>query len=259
MSLFAQLQRWLSGAPARTPQDLPDATWRRIEQALPFLDYLPAEARPRLRAMALEFLAQKEFHGADDFKLGDEILLSIALQACLPVLNLGLSHYRHWIGVVVYPGDFVVKSKVRDEAGVVHEGAEPRLGEAWQGGPVILSWQPHHQGQGSNVVIHEFAHALDMANGVADGFPPLRAGMSRAQWSRSFSKAYDSLCRHLDLGLPTSIDPYAAENPAEFFAVASEAFFEIPLALRANYAEVYAQMALLYGVDPAEGAAALEP
>lgn len=259
MSLLSHLQRWLSGTPARAPGNLPDATWAKIERALPFLDYLPGEARPRLRAMALAFLAEKEFYGAQDFELNDEILLSIALQASLPVLNLGLSHYRHWVGVVVYPGDFLVERDVRDEFGVVHKTAETHLGEAWQGGPVIVSWQPQHLGHGSNVVIHEFAHALDMANGVADGFPPLRTDMSRTQWSRSFNTAYDSLCRHLDLGLPTAIDPYAAENPAEFFAVASEAFFETPLTLRASYPAVYAEMVLLYDLDPAAGAAALEP
>ncbi len=259
MNLLARLQRWLSGTPAHTPQDLPDATWKRVEQALPFLDFLPAEARPRLRTMALAFLAQKEFHGADEFELSDEILLSIALQACLPVLNLGLSHYRDWVGVVVYPGDFLVEREVRDDAGVVHATAETHLGEAWQGGPVIISWQPQHAGAGTNVVIHEFAHALDMSNGAADGFPPLRASMSREQWARVFSAAYASLCRHVDRGLPTMLDPYASTHPAEFFAVASEAFFETPLSLRASYPEVYAQMALLYEVDTAQGAAALEP
>lgn len=259
MSLLTRLQRWIGGQPARTPNDLPDATWQHVERALPFLDFLPAEARPRLRTMALEFLAQKEFHGADDFELTDEILLSIALQACLPVLNLGLSHYRGWIGVVVYPGDFLVERDVRDDIGVVHKTAETHLGEAWPGGPVIVSWQPQHAGPATNVVIHEFAHALDMSNGAADGFPPLRPGMSREHWARSFSNAYASLCRHVDRGLPTMLDPYASTHPAEFFAVASEAFFETPLALRTSYPEVYAQMALLYDLDTAAGAAALEP
>ena len=251
--MLDRIQLWLGGAPAEEP---PTARWEAIERDLPCLDCLPAEARPRLRRMARDFIAQKQFYGAHGFALDDDILLSIALQACLPVLNLGLERYRHWIGIVVYDGDFVVEREVVDEDGIVHSGPDILQGEAWHGGPVILAWDAAAP-PGCNVVIHEFAHSLDMANGEADGFPPLRAGMSRDAWSNAFSRAYDDLCRRVDHDLDTALDPYASEHPAEFFAVASEAFFETPLDLREAYPAVYAQLAAFYGLDTAAGEAAL--
>ena len=253
--MLDRIQLWLGGAPAEEP---PTARWEAIERDLPCLDCLPAEARPRLRRMARDFIAQKQFYGAHGFALDDDILLSIALQACLPVLNLGLERYRHWIGIVVYDGDFVVEREVVDEDGIVHSGPDILQGEAWHGGPVILAWDAAAP-PGCNVVIHEFAHTLDMANGEADGFPPLRAGMSRAAWAQAFNTAYTDLCHRVDHDLETVLDPYASEHPAEFFAVASEAFFETPLDLRDGYPAVYAQLATLYGLDPAAGEAVPEP
>ncbi len=248
--MLESLQRWFASFAEADSVVVPDALWTRVEADLPCLRYLPRHALTHLRELATQFLARKEFHGAHGMVLSDEIMLAIALQACLPILRTGIDSYDHWVGIVVYPGDFLVDHEVPDENGIVHSGARPLLGEAWDGGPVIVSW---HAGglSGANVMIHEFAHTLDMANGAADGFPPLLSDMNRADWASAFSAAYDDLCARIDANRPTALDPYAGEHPAEFFAVASEAFFETPLTLHSAYPAVYAQLAQLFGVDPA--------
>ncbi len=136
--MLDRLRHWLGLS--RPLPEVTDAQWARVEATLPFLDYLEPSDRPRLRQMALEFLACKQFHGAHDFELRDDMLLSIALQASLPVLNIGLDAYKGWVGVVVYAGDFIIPRREYDEAGVVHEYDVEALGEAWEGGPVLLSW-----------------------------------------------------------------------------------------------------------------------
>jgi Mlc titration factor MtfA (ptsG expression regulator) len=233
---------------------VPPPLWARVEAMLPFLDFLDAEARPRLRELARGFLVEKEFYGAHGLELTDEMLLAIALQACLPILNIGLAAYRGWVGVVVYPGDFIIPRREIDENGVVHEYDAEVLGEAWEGGPVLVSW--HDDGDapaGVNVVIHEFAHKLDMANGNVDGLPILPPGMSRAAWANAFIHAYEHFCDAVDAGEETLLDPYGAESPAEFFAVASEAFFETPCRLEAELPAIYEQLRGFYRLDPAAG------
>jgi len=232
--------------------------WTWVESDLPFFDFVPAELRPRLRQIATGILRSKEFHGAQGLEVTDRMMLSIALQASLLVLRLGEASYRGWVGIVIYPGDFVIPRSVMDEDGVVHEYEEPVLGEAWEGGPVLLSWfPPETRPDALNVVLHEFAHKLDMANGGADGFPLLPPDMDRTAWSESFAYAYADFCQRVDSGEHTAIDPYACESPAEFFAVLSETFFLMPLRLRAEYPQVYALLAELYGIDTAEGEAAV--
>ena len=233
-----------------------EAQWQRVESALPFLGHLTPEERARLRELAVEFVAAKEWHGAQGLALTADMQLAIALQACLPVLHLGLDWYRGWVGISVYPGDFVIPRQTMDEDGVVHEYDDTVLGEAWEGGPVLLSWfeQPADAG-GVNVVIHEFAHKLDMTNGEIDGMPALHAGMTRADWIAAFEPAYEDFCRTVDAadarGEDTALDPYGSEHPAEFFAVMSEAFFETPALLRAEYPAVYEQLQRFYRQDPA--------
>jgi Mlc titration factor MtfA (ptsG expression regulator) len=244
------LRRWL-GRDAERPTVAPEL-WARVEAPLACLAHLGAPDRQRLRELALAFLAEKQFHGANGFELSDAVMLSIALQACLPILNLGLAAYRGWVGVVVYPGDFVIPRRHTDADGVVHEYDDTVLGEAWEGGPVLISWfdDPEDAG-GANVVIHEFAHKLDMANGAVDGLPPLPGDLSRQEWAAGMEAAYEALCRHVDRGLPTFLDPYASQDPAEFFAVASEAFFQEPAGLRAAHPRVYRLLARYYRQDPA--------
>src|SRR5574340_289329 len=246
------LKKWLSlGRGQQGP--VSDAQWRRIEQSLPFVDALPADDRTRLRQLALRFLGEKEMYGAHGMELDNDTRLSIALQACLPILNLGLEYYDGWVGIVVYPGDFVVPRHVTDEDGVVHEYDDAIAGEAWDGGPVLLSWF-HRAGDagGMNVVIHEFAHKVDMLDGPAGGMPPLHAGMSRREWARVWKAAYEDFCRRADADEDVGLDPYAAEQPSEFFAVASEVFFQDPAVLNAAYPEVYRQLKAFYRQDPLE-------
>jgi hypothetical protein len=247
------LRRWWQ-ARRHAAVQVPEPLWQRVEAGLPFLDFLESEDRRRLRELAREFLAAKQFHGAQGLMLTDEIMLAIALQACLPVLRIGLDAYRGWVGVIVYPGDFVIPRREVDAAGVVHEYDDEVLGEAWAGGPVLVSWQGEDSApEGVNVVIHEFAHKLDMANGEVDGLPALPAGMSRKAWADAFSAAYDRFCEQVDAGEETVLDPYGAEAPGEFFAVASESFFETPCLLQREFPAVYAQLAGFYRLDPAAG------
>jgi Mlc titration factor MtfA (ptsG expression regulator) len=225
--------------------------WRATLAALPFLRALSDAERRRLRALVLLFLAEKQFTGARGLALSDPMRVSIAAQACLPVLELGLDAYAGWSGIVVYPGDFRVRVSETDNAGVVHEFDDARAGESWPGGPVILSWDAARHAPDMNVVIHEFAHKLDMANGAADGLPPLHASMDRSAWTEAFRVAYEGFCDAVDRGRETWLDPYAAESPGEFFAVMSEMFFTGPVEARRRYPDVYDQLRLFYRQDPA--------
>jgi hypothetical protein len=229
-----------------------EAQWQAAEYALPFLDRLTADEHRRLRELARQFIADKEWNGAQGLVLTAPIQLSIALQACLPILNLGLDAYRGWVGIVVYPGDFVIPRQMLDEDGIVHEFDDEVLGEAWEGGPVLLSWFADMDEVGDvNIVIHEFAHKLDMGNGEVDGMPALHGEMTRAAWVAAFAPAYEDFCRRIDAGKETAIDPYAAEHPAEFFAVTSEVFFEAPDLLLEEYPAVYEALRRYYRQDPA--------
>ena len=231
---------------------LDEALWRRVTASLPFVQGLTAAEEQRLKDCAVLFLDEKEMHGARGFVLTDAVRLSIAVQACLPILNLGLDAYQGWVGIVVYPGEFKVRREETDASGVVHEYDDELAGEAWPGGPVILSWQDIRLGAaGYNVVIHEFAHKLHMGGGDLDDFPLPHAHMDRERWLAAWDAAYDTFCGQVDRGVDTVIDPYASEQPAEFFAVLSETFFTLPLAVRSLYPELYAQLVLYYKQDPA--------
>jgi MtfA peptidase len=230
---------------------IPDALWRSTTRRLAFIRSLSDQEESRLRGLALLFLAEKELTGVRDIALTDAMRVSIAAQACLLVLELGLDWYAGWRGVVIYPGDFRVRRTETDEAGVVHEWDDDLDGEAMPGGPVVLSWDAAAHDPAMNVVIHEFAHKLDMLNGVADGYPPLHPGMDRRAWTAAFEEAYEGFCDAVERGRHTWLDPYAAEHPSEFFAVISEAFFEDPLETRRRYPDVYAQLERFYRQDPA--------
>jgi hypothetical protein len=223
-----------------------DALWQRATRALTFLP-----RTPKLRELALLFLAEKEFAGAHDLEVTDLMRVSIAAQACTPILELGLDWYAGWHGIVVYPGDFRVRRHEMDEDGVVHEWEDELAGEAMPGGPVVLSWDAAAHDPAINVVIHEFAHKLDMLSGEADGVPPLHAGMDRRAWRAAFDAAYEGFCDALERGKDTWLDPYAAEHPSEFFAVVSEAFFREARETRRRYPEVYEQLVRFYRQDPA--------
>jgi Mlc titration factor MtfA (ptsG expression regulator) len=208
----------------------------------------------RLRALAALFLHDKIFEAAGGMTLAEAVRLRIAALACLPILELGYEAYAGWRTIVVYPGEFVRPRSQFDAIGVMHEWEEVLSGESWDLGPVILSWadvKASGRRDGYNVVIHEMAHKLDMANGQPDGFPPLPRHVDRRAWTREFTAAFEHLNARLDRGEYTEIDPYAAEEPGEFFAVLSEYFFEVPDLVRAEYPAVYELLAAFYGQDPA--------
>ncbi len=252
--MFQTLKNCLRERKARSlEQDISTEQWTIIETRLGLFSHLTPSERQRLRHLALLFLASKQMYGAQGLELNAAMQLSIALQACLPILHLGLEWYEGWVGIIVYPGDFIIPREEMDEFGVVHEFDDIVLGEAWQDGPVLLSWFDEGDGgreEGAQVVLHEFAHKLDMRNGVADGYPPLHAGMSRSAWQAAFLTAFEDFRHRLEQGEKTALDPYAAEAPAEFFAVMSEAFFASPSLLHTEYPDVYAQLEQFYRQSP---------
>ena len=249
--MFAAFKRWRRRRIIERAA-LDPALWRQALERLPFLRGLSDAERERLRQAVILFLHQKSIRGAAGLELDAAMQLLIAVQACLLILNLDIDYYRGWVEVIVYPDEFVPRGEYTDENGVVHTEREPRAGEAWLQGPVILSWADvTPSAAGVNVVIHEFAHKLDMLNGDANGFPPLHRGMSRDAWSQAFGAAYADFCRRVDADEDIAIDPYAAESPGEFFAVMSEAFFEAPHAVAGLYPRVYEQLKLFYRQDPA--------
>jgi Mlc titration factor MtfA (ptsG expression regulator) len=228
------------------------ALWSRVVAAYDFLDDLRAAEQEKLHGLVVNFLAEKELTGAGGMALTDEVSVAIAAQACLPVLELGLDWYEGFLGVVVYPGQFAVRRTELDDDGVMHEWDDELSGEAMPGGPVVLSWEDVGlAGAGYNVVIHEFAHKLDMIHGDADGYPRAHPEMDQEEWHRVLEVTYVRLCDKVDRGRPTPFDEYAAEHPAEFFAVMTEEFFTDPVLLRDEYPTLYRQLVQFYRQDPA--------
>lgn len=275
--------QWLRQLFHRDRPRIPEPLWQTCTARLAFLQRLPAHDLDRLKLLCESLLDRKTFTGAGGLELSDEIAVLIAAQASLPVLNLTLDLYNDMAGIIVYPSEFIVPHAEMDEAGVLHEWVAPVSGEAVDaGGAVILSWEDVEdiESPGYNVVIHEFAHKIDMSDGAANGCPPFLAayhgGIDAQRWQQTFSAAYeDFLVRvdEIDSRLPDDfdiddpfqadqaenlyaalpLDPYAARNPAEFFAVASEAFFVLPEPLAASYPEVYRLLARYYRQNPLQG------
>ena len=244
---------WRNRTLTRARARLGPGVWSRTRDRLPLLAGLNSEESLRLRDLALLFLNDKAIEEVEGVSLDESMRLRLALQACLPILNLGLDWYRGWYAVIVYPNEFAPKHEWVDENGLVWVASESMSGEAWEQGPVILSWTDVEAGDrrdGYNLVVHELSHKLDMRDGRANGHPPLHAGMSDDAWSKTFNHAYADMVRRLDGGEETPIDPYATQSPAEFFAVVSEAFFELPHMLDIQYPEVYRQLRDFYRQDP---------
>lgn len=251
-------QRWLARreAAALARRAIPDEVWQRTLVRLPFLRRLPADDLAALRRMCSLFLDRKEFHAAGRLRLTDDMVVAVAAQACLPVLKLGLERYDGFVGIVMHPDQVLAQREVTDEDGVVHRYGELLAGEAMAGGPVMLSWRDVRAAGRSaadayNVVIHEFAHVLDMADGVADGVPPLPPGLSAAEWQRVLSAEYEAFVARVDAGAETALDPYGAQAPDEFFAVASEAFFVAPEGMKDEHPALYRVFVGFYRQDPA--------
>ena len=238
------------------PVAIDDAAWARTLTRSALFERLDPDHRIRLRDACAHFLARKTFSAAGGHVLDDDQCLAIAALACLPVVDLGIDWLDGWRDVIVYPGGFRVRREHHDEhSGVVTEGDDELIGEAWERGPVVLSWadvaadldQPF---EGLNVVIHEIAHKLDMLDGAMNGVPRLPATVARGEWIATMQAAYDDLVRRVDAGEDTAIDPYAAEAPDEFFAVACEQFFSAPDVLVAAYPAAAALMSRLFEPGP---------
>jgi len=244
------LRGWLFGKDE--PPRVTEAEWRRA-LGLPLFAGLEAEELNRLRALAERLVRDKTFSAAAGAELDGAVCAAIAAQAALPILNLDYDWFGRWQEIIVYPAEFVPDREEVDEAGVVHHVRHPMSGEAWEGGPVVLSLEDVGWSglcDGFNVVIHEFAHKLDMGNGAVDGLPRLHSGVQATAWAAAFTAAYEDFCRRVEAGEDTALDPYAAESPAEFFAVLTEYFFERPGVLHSAYPAVYEQMRRYYRQDP---------
>jgi Mlc titration factor MtfA (ptsG expression regulator) len=253
------LSRWRQRRVLRRAA-IPDALWQDAVGRLPFLAHLTEAELRRLRTKVVLFLDAKAIVGARGHDVTPLQRVVVAIQACVLVLNLDLAYYDGFENVIVYPGEFVPGWEWEDEAGVVHRNDGPLAGEAMPGGPVVLSWPDVEAGAnwentGMNLVLHEFAHKIDMRGGEANGCPPLPPALPADVWKTTLTAAYTDFCARVDRGEDTEIDPYASESPAEFFAVLSEVFFADPELLLHDYPEVYAQFATFYGRDPVSRAA----
>jgi len=231
------------------------AAWAGTIASLPLLTGFNTGEQQRLRELAVLFLHRKKIEGVQGAVVTQPMAMLIALQACLPILELGLGVYDGWVSVLVYPAGFAVEHEVMDDYGVVHRVRSALSGEAWGRGPVILAWDETRRAgiiDGHNLVIHELAHKLDMQNGDANGYPPLHADMPHKAWVEAFTAAFEDLQQRYDAGRPIAVDPYAATSPAEFFAVMSEVFFERPDVLIAHFPAVYEQLRRYYRQDPSQ-------
>ena len=228
--------------------------WHDTTIKIPLLQHLSNKEKVQLRKLSTLFLYKKTIVGAKNFKITKAIQITIAAQACLQILNLGMSAFNGWVEIIIYQGAFKVNRQITSAKGLVHHENNTLSGEAWDRGPVILSWDDvEHESYnllpGHNVVIHEFAHKLDMLNGRANGMPPLHPNMPIEQWSLTLSQAYELLNNNLDNFQHSYINPYASTNPAEFFAVISEYFFTAPDILFQYCPDVYEQLKQYYRQD----------
>ena len=252
---------WAPGAWRRwrrrrvTAQPFP-AKWRTIlRRRMPLLRQLPPDLQLQLKRHMQVFLAEKPFIGCNGLVVNEEMRVLVAAQACLLILNRPTDYFPRLTQVLLYPSAYWVNRREGDGSGVQHERREARSGESWVLGQVILSWPDVLQGaadpgDGQNLVIHEFAHQLDQERGRATGAPFLGQRTRYARWAAVMSNEFGRLRQQLARGEDTLLSAYAATEPAEFFAVASEVFFERPREMADRHAALYEQLARYYAVDP---------
>ncbi len=226
-----------------------------LKENLPLYSRLPEDLRHLLHQRIARFVSTTRFEGCNGLDLTEEMILTVAAQACLLVLNRDGEPYPELRNVYLYPGTFSSVQKSQDAFGIVTEGKIHRLGESWETGTVILSWSSVEHGASNihdaeNVTFHEFAHQLDHEDGATDGAPPLASREAYRSWARVFQENYADFQKLLESGKRTLIDPYGATNPAEFFAVVTETFFEKPRQLHKKRPDLYAEMKEFYGLDP---------
>lgn len=227
-----------------------------IQKNVPYFRLLSPEDQRELLGHVQVFLAEKEFEGCGGLELTDEIKVTIAVQACLLLLHRETDYYPELAVILVYPRGYLAPKTQVAPGGIVIEGGQARLGESWDRGVVVLAWDSVLSGardlrDGHNLVLHEFAHQLDQEEGRADGAPELPCTSMYTAWARVLSKEYERLHEDIDRLRRTVIDDYGATNPAEFFAVVTETFFERPRALKSRHPELYEQLRIFYKQDPA--------
>lgn len=226
-----------------------------IEQLVPIVRRLPQSLRAKLEGKINLFLSEITIRGQNGLEITEAMKLSIAAQACLLIVNSPV-WFETLRNVLVYPSAFVTK-RDRHDGQIVHEHSHAMLGESWDRGPVVLSWDDALHGglddsDGHNVVIHEFAHQLDSLTGRANGIPMLRKGQDYARWEKAMLDAFHGHVARVKAGLHTAIDPYGASNHQEFFAEAIVTFFEKPEMLNREEPALYAQLSQLLALDPAQ-------
>ena len=237
-----------------TPDPIDPALWRDTRDALPWLRPLDAERDARLRALSARFLHEKTITSIGELQLDATQRCMLAALCCLPLLEFGEAGLRGWSQLIVYPDAFRVNRTHVDAAGVMHEWEDELIGEAWQAGPLVLSWADvmadcEDPTAGFCVATHEMAHKIDALDGVLDGTPPLPRPWQK-QWAADFQRAFDALAAQVDAGRDTAIDGYAAEAPEEFFAVATEYHFSDPALLRETMPAVADHLRRFYGESP---------
>lgn len=239
--------------------------WSRNLKALfPLYARLPEEDRKELQGHIQVFLAEKRFEGCGGLEITEEMQLCIAAQACLLLLHRETDYYPGLRSILVYPSMYFVKTTRHMGSGIMEERHDSRLGEAWDSGAVVLAWDAVQAGaadpnDGHNVVFHEFAHQLDFEDGRTDGAPLLaiedpwyRRRHRYKAWARVLGSEYEKLRANVGSGEQSAIDEYGATNPAEFFAVATESFFELPHRMQQRHPELYEELKRFYRQDPAQ-------
>jgi len=262
--LVSAVLRRIRAGPLRLPSDpIPDR-WRDIvDESVPLAGSLSPEERERLLRLVQLFLSDKHFEGCGGLTVTEEMKVTIAAEACLLLLHLEGPCYPSLRTVLVYPQGFVPKFVHTPRTGEIPPAPEPLIGESWRDGVVVISWDDAVRGaqdasDGSNVVLHEFAHQLDSEDGVGGGEPVLPGSAVRT-WGRVLSEEYQRLRADVAADRDSVLDGYGATNPAEFFAVATETFFEKPVQLERDHPELYAQLRQFYGQDPARRAPPAAP
>jgi Mlc titration factor MtfA (ptsG expression regulator) len=232
------------------------AAWREIlQRRVPHFRLLPADLQVQLKKHIQVFVAEKDFIGCDGFAITDEVRVTIAAQACLLLLNRATQYFPNLRQVLVYPGAFIVERVRAEPSGILQEQRQVLSGESWSQGQVVLSWEDVVEGaavvdDGRNVVIHEFAHQLDQEKGYANGAPVLMRRERMQRWSQVLGEEFARLREQSAMGEATLLSPYGATDPAEFFAVVSEVFFEQPQRMASEHPALYDELRKLYRVNP---------
>jgi len=233
--------------------------WRTIiEKNVPYLAGVPSEDREEIAGHIQVFLDEKRFEGCGGLEITDEIRVTIAAQACVLLLHRRATYFPNLVSILVYPTAYLVPAGPGMSDGRPNNPAQARLGESWARDVLVLAWDSVISGasdihDGHNVVLHEFAHQLDQESGTGDGAPVLPRRSMYVAWARVLGHDFDELVRNTQHHHRTLIDHYGATNPAEFFAVATEAFFEKPRQLRAKHSALYLELQQFYCQDPASG------